>query len=84
MVLVCAQEILLVQVYWPLSQDNQIQLGNRFNLEFRLFIQTVQNKKCVYSYFMFKKYNSTKSVIQPIKYVIMLCYQLVVSKYISK
>ena len=33
---------------------------------------------------MFKEYNSTKSVIQPIKYVFMLCYQLVVSKYISK
>ena len=43
MVLVCAKEILLVQVYWPLSQDHQNQLGNRFNLEFRLFIQTVQN-----------------------------------------
>ena len=41
--LVCAQEILLVQVYWPLSQAHQNQLGNRFNLEFRLFIQTVQN-----------------------------------------
>ena len=35
MVLVCAQEmILLVQVYWPLSQDHQNQLGNRFNLEY--------------------------------------------------
>ena len=33
---------------------------------------------------MFKEYNSTKSVIQPIKYVTMLYYQLVVSKYISK
>ena len=36
-------EFLLVQVYWPLSQDHQNKIGNRSNLEIRLFIQTVQN-----------------------------------------
>ena len=62
MVLVCAQEILLVQVYWPLSQDHQNQLCNRFN-----FYTNSAKQQCVYSYFMFKEYNSTKSVIQSIK-----------------
>ena len=43
-------------VYWPLSQDHQNNLGNISNLEFRLFIQTVQNNNVFTIIFMFKSY----------------------------
>ena len=52
--LVCALEILLVQVYWPLSQDHQNILGDKSNLEFRLFIQTVHNNNVYTVIQMFK------------------------------
>ena len=40
-----------MQVYWPLSQDHQNKLGDKSNLECRLFIQTVQNNN-VYRLFL--------------------------------
>ena len=43
-----------MQVYWPLSQDHQNKLGDKSNLEFRLFIQTVQNNNVYTVIFMFK------------------------------
>ena len=54
MLVIVNVEILLVQVCWPLSQDHQNKLGNRSNLEFRLFIQTVQNNNVYTIIFMFK------------------------------
>ena len=41
-----------MQVYWPLSQDHQIKLGDKSNLEFRIFIQTVQNNNVYIQLFL--------------------------------
>ena len=43
-----------MQVYWPLSQGHKNKLGDKSNLEFRLFIQTVQNNNVYTVIFMFK------------------------------
>ena len=43
-----------MQVYLPLSQDHQNNLGDKSNLEFRLFIQTMQNNNVYTVIFMFK------------------------------